>query len=46
VRLNGLAFVVSQGVSRKRLGDQKAILFVSASTIWIRDGLVPTDITG
>jgi hypothetical protein len=44
--LSGRAFVASQGESQKRLGDREAILFVSASITWIRDGLVPTDTTG
>jgi hypothetical protein len=38
--------MVSQEESRKRLGDQKAILFMSASTTWTRGGLMPTDTTG
>jgi hypothetical protein len=46
VSLSGLAFVASQGVFRKILGDREAILFVSASTIWIRSGLMPTDTIG
>jgi hypothetical protein len=46
VSLSGRAFMVSQEESRKRLGDQKAILFMSASTTWTRGGLMPTDTTG
>jgi hypothetical protein len=38
--------VTSQKESLKRFGDQKAILLVSASTIWIRDGFVPNNTTG
>jgi hypothetical protein len=44
--LSSRAFVASQGKSWKRLGDQKIILFVSASTTWTRGGLVSTDTTG
>jgi hypothetical protein len=45
VSLSGLTFVASQVEYRKRLGDQEAILFVSASTTWTRRGLVTTDTT-
>jgi hypothetical protein len=41
-----IALVASQEESRKRLGDRKIILLVSASTTWTRDGLVLTDTTG
>jgi hypothetical protein len=46
VSLSGLAFVASQEMPRKRLGDWEAILFVSASTTWTRGGFVPTNTTG
>jgi hypothetical protein len=36
--------VASQEESRKRLGDREAILLASASTMWTRGGLLPTDI--
>jgi hypothetical protein len=38
--------VASQEEFQKRLGDREAILSVSASTMWTRFGLVPTDTMG
>jgi hypothetical protein len=46
VSLSGRDFVASQRESRKILGDQEAILFVSASTTRTRSDLVPTDTMG
>jgi hypothetical protein len=46
VSLNGRGFVATQEEPRKRLADREAILLVSASTMWTRGGLVPTDTTG
>jgi hypothetical protein len=46
VILSGRAFVATQGVSRKKFGDQEATLFVSTSITWTKDGLVPTDTIG
>ena len=46
VRLSGRAFVQVNGVPRKRLGDRKAILLVSASATWARCSFVPTDTMG
>jgi hypothetical protein len=46
VNLSGRAFMASQEELRKRLGDQKVIIFASVSTTWTKNGLVPTDTTG
>jgi hypothetical protein len=46
VSLSGLAFVASREVPRKRLGDCKAIFFMSVSTTWTRDDFVLTDTIG
>jgi hypothetical protein len=46
VSYSGRAFMASQKEPRKRLGDRKIILFVSVSTTWNRNGLVPTDTMG
>ena len=42
----GLALVASQGVLREDLVAEKQYSQLSASTMWTRVGLVPTDITG
>jgi hypothetical protein len=42
----GCAFVASEGVYRKRLGDRKAILLVTASITWTSGDLASTNITG
>jgi hypothetical protein len=39
------ALMASQEESRKRLCDRKAILLVSASTTWTKNGFVPIDTT-